>query len=35
MTLWQEYEKRKAAIRDLPPEEYDEAMRKIVKDLGV
>ncbi len=32
---WMEYERRKALLRDLPPAEYEQAVRRIAEELGI
>lgn len=32
---WQEYERRKKALPPMRPAEYEEAVRRIAKELGV
>ena len=35
MDEWKEYEKEKAKLRDLPPDKYQEAVRKLAGRLGL
>ena len=32
---WREYERRKAALPDLTPDEYERACREIAEELGL